>query len=106
LKPITKSLGGIELADKVLACRDCGQEFVFTESEQQFFAEKGFTNEPSRCLDCRRSRKQSSNMGRGGDRTMYPATCAACGQPTEVPFQPRGDRPVYCRDCFAQNRSR
>ncbi|MGE5549885.1 MAG: zinc-ribbon domain containing protein [Bacteroidota bacterium] len=94
------------MADKVLTCRDCGQEFIFTESEQQFFAEKGFTNEPGRCPDCRRSRRQNSNMGRsGGQRTMYQVTCAACGQATEVPFQPRGDRPVYCRDCFSANRS-
>lgn len=91
------------MADKVLTCRDCGREFVFTESEQQFFSEKGFTNEPGRCPECRRSRRQAGGLG-GGNRMMYQVTCASCGQPAEVPFQPRGDRPVYCRDCFAQNR--
>jgi CxxC-x17-CxxC domain-containing protein len=102
---IDKNLGGIELADKVLTCRDCGQEFVFTESEQRFFAEKGFSNEPGRCPECRRARRQTSGGSRGGERVMYQVTCAGCGQPAEVPFQPRGDRPVYCRDCFQQNRS-
>jgi CxxC-x17-CxxC domain-containing protein len=35
---------------------------------------------------------------------MYPATCAQCGKQTEVPFQPRGDKPVYCRDCFDKSK--
>src|ERR1035437_4531466 len=35
-----------------------------------------------------------------GPRQMFPATCAQCGQQTEVPFKPTGSRPVYCRDCF------
>ncbi|MGE5654200.1 MAG: zinc-ribbon domain containing protein [Bacillota bacterium] len=95
--------------DKVLTCRDCGAEFVFTASEQDFYAEKGFTNEPGRCPDCRRARKQQQGGGfnRGGDRPqreMFAATCAACGKETQVPFRPSGDRPVYCRDCFEANR--
>jgi len=43
--------------DKTLICKDCGKEFTFTEGEQQFFAEKGFTNEPTRCKDCRTAKK-------------------------------------------------
>lgn len=95
--------------DKVLTCRDCGRDFVFSVAEQEFFAEKGFQNNPGRCPECRTARKQSSR-DRGGygysrpEREMYPVVCAACGCQTQVPFQPRGDRPVYCRDCFAQNR--
>jgi len=93
--------------DKILTCRDCGREFVFSVSEQEFFAEKGFTNLPGRCPECRSARKQN-DRGRGGygrqEREMFPAVCAACGRETQVPFQPRGDRPVYCRDCFTQNR--
>jgi len=80
--------------DKTLTCKDCGSEFVFTAGEQEFYAEKGFENEPQRCKSCRDSRK------RGGQREMHPAVCAACGVETQVPFVPRGDRPVYCRDCF------
>lgn len=50
-----------ELQDKTLVCKDCGTEFVFTVGEQQFYAEKGFTNEPQRCSDCRKARKQQRN---------------------------------------------
>lgn len=95
--------------DRTLTCRDCGAEFVFSASEQEFFAEKGFTNDPGRCPECRAARKQRNRSdGRGFNRTervMYPAVCASCGQDTEVPFEPRQDRPVYCRDCYrsAQN---
>lgn len=98
--------------DKTLTCRDCGAEFVFTATEQDFFAEKGFTNEPGRCPECRAARKQQNNGGRGGrsggyqQREMFDATCAACGAKTQVPFRPSQDRPVYCRDCFSQNNRR
>ncbi|AET68938.1 hypothetical protein Desor_3443 [Desulfosporosinus orientis DSM 765] len=91
--------------DKILTCRDCGQEFVFSAGEQDFYAEKGFENEPSRCPACRHARKQTS--GRGGNRPqreMYPAVCANCGVETQVPFQPSGEKPVYCRDCFQSMR--
>jgi CxxC-x17-CxxC domain-containing protein len=94
--------------DKDLTCKDCGMEFVFTASEQEFFAEKGFTNEPGRCPKCRAARKEqmrSSGYGRA-PREMYPAVCAACGKETTVPFQPTGDKPVYCKDCYQpRNRS-
>lgn len=86
--------------DKTLVCRDCGAEFVFTASEQEFFAEKGFTNEPGRCLSCRQSRRQQRNGGARAPRQMYDATCSNCGAETQVPFQPSGERPVYCSDCY------
>ncbi|NLI13902.1 zinc-ribbon domain containing protein [Pelotomaculum propionicicum] len=85
--------------DRYLTCRDCGCEFVFSVSEQEFFAEKGFTNEPGRCPECRAARK-NQNRRSGQRRQMFPAVCASCGKDTEVPFQPSGDRPVYCSDCF------
>jgi len=96
--------------DKPLTCRDCGQSFLFTAGEQEFFASKGFTNEPTRCPDCRAANKRSRTGGGGGGgydrapREMYAAVCASCGKDTQVPFQPRGDRPVYCSDCFASQR--
>lgn len=89
--------------DKTLSCRDCGAEFIFTASEQDFYAEKGFTNEPTRCKDCRNARK-NSNGGNSARREMFPATCAECGAQTQVPFKPRDDRPVYCSECFSKQR--
>ncbi len=90
--------------DKTLTCRDCGAEFIFSASEQDFYAEKGFTNEPGRCPECRAARKQQNGGGRrsGGyqQREMFDAVCASCGVTTQVPFRPSNDRPVYCRDCF------
>ena len=49
------------MEDKKLICRDCGDEFIFTVGEQEFYKEKGFENEPTRCADCRRAKKQQSN---------------------------------------------
>lgn len=92
----------MSFTDKELQCNDCGRTFTFGAEEQEFFAQKGYTNEPKRCPDCRAQRKQSSG-GRGGygmRRQMYPAVCAQCGVSTEVPFEPRGDRPVYCSACY------
>ena len=92
-------------ADKTLVCRDCGQEFIFTAGEQEFYAEKGFENEPSRCKDCRMNRKaQRNSYGEGGARQMFKAVCADCGTECEVPFEPTEGRPVYCRDCFMARR--
>lgn len=86
-------------------CKDCGQEFTFTVSEQEFFAEKGFTNDPLRCLDCRAIRRRKNRDGGSSQRESYPAVCAQCGADTNVPFKPTGDRPVYCWDCFSKNKS-
>jgi CxxC-x17-CxxC domain-containing protein len=89
------------MADKTITCKDCGATFVFTESEQDFYREKGFDNEPQRCPDCRAARKHARN-GRtaGGQREMFPAVCSACGKDTMVPFNPSSDKPVYCKECF------
>jgi CxxC-x17-CxxC domain-containing protein len=94
--------------NKVLICKDCGNSFDFTVRDQMFYAEKGFENEPQRCRDCRSARKsQRTNATGGGSslssgpREMFDAVCAQCGTATTVPFKPRGDRPVYCRSCYA-----
>ncbi len=116
-------------ADKTITCRDCGMDFVFTAGEQEFYAQKGFSNEPTRCPSCRQARKadgggrsggRSSGYGDSGGgyssggrssggyssspREMHTATCASCGKEAQVPFLPRGDKPVYCSDCFQQQR--
>ena len=116
--------------DRNITCADCGQEFVFTASEQAFYAEKGFTDAPKRCKSCRQARKAQRNSGSYGDdsygggssyggggggygggssydrppRQMYDAVCADCGKTAQVPFQPTGSRPVYCNDCFRARR--
>ncbi len=94
--------------DKTLACSDCGQQFTFTADDQEFFASRGY-GEPKRCRSCRAARRNERDGGGGGyssaprqDRQLFDAVCASCGQATQVPFQPRGDRPVYCRDCFTR----
>ena len=112
-------------ADRTLVCRDCGREFIFTSGEQDFYASKGLTNDPVRCSSCRSSRKTTMTNGNfeaedsggyvrygtfasfGGrtPRQMHPASCAECGMMTEVPFVPRGDRPVYCSACYNKIRA-
>jgi hypothetical protein len=89
--------------DKDLVCKDCGVTFVFTVGEQEFYAEKGFENEPLRCRDCRNARKANRGM-EGRPREMFTVVCADCGIETQVPFQPTSDRPVYCRECYQHHR--
>ena len=98
-----RSEGILEMSfeDKTLTCKECGNEFVFTAGEQEFYAEKGFQNEPQRCKDCRNNRKAARNTR---EREMYTVVCADCGVETQVPFEPKNDRPVYCRDCFQNHR--
>ncbi|MCL2486186.1 MAG: zinc-ribbon domain containing protein [Oscillospiraceae bacterium] len=86
--------------DKNLICKDCGEEFVFTAGEQEFYSSKGFVNEPQRCKNCRDLRK---SQGRS-EREQFIATCAECGGEAKIPFKPREDRPVYCSECFAKQR--
>ena len=90
--------------EKSLQCSDCGATFTFSTEEQEFFASKGYTNEPKRRPSCRQARKTSrygnDAYGDRSRRQMFPVTCAECGKQTEVPFQPREDRPVYCSDCY------
>ena len=111
----------MSFTDRNLTCRDCGQPFVFTSGEQEFYQSRGLMNEPGRCPECRAARKGGGGGGGGGGgrggfaystdsqggggydrprREMFPATCSQCGKETQVPFQPRGDKPVYCSDCF------
>ena len=88
------------MQDKTLTCKDCGTQFTFTVRDQEFYLEKGFENEPQRCRDCRTQRKNTRSQG-GSGREMFEAVCAQCNVATTVPFTPRGDRPVYCRACYA-----
>jgi CxxC-x17-CxxC domain-containing protein len=101
----TERESSILATDMTLQCRDCGREFVFTVGEQEFYASRGLTHTPARCPECRAARKANAGGGYGGERAprqMYVATCSACGGEARVPFQPRGDKPVYCSACFQQ----
>jgi CxxC-x17-CxxC domain-containing protein len=84
------------VADTDLQCRDCGQAFTFSVDEAAHFASLGYTNPPTRCLNCRRARRGETDP----ERRMFDAECATCGGPARVPFEPTPGRPVYCRDCF------
>ncbi len=97
----------------IAACRDCGRSFPFTVEEQEAFAQQGYRNEPSRCPECREARRAKRAAAPGGNfgingnhrsepRVMHPAVCSRCGKATEVPFQPREGRPIFCRDCYSQ----
>ena len=99
--------------DKTLICRDCRATFVFSAGDQEFYASRGFTNEPTRCPSCRAARKTGREGGYSGGggggyerapREMFPAVCARCGKDTQVPFQPRTDKPVYCSECYSAQR--
>ena len=87
--------------DKTLVCNECGAEFVFTAGEQEFYAEKGFQNEPKKCKACRDKRKNVTRE----TREMFTATCAECGGEAKIPFQPTSDRPVLCSACFAAKKN-
>jgi len=95
----------VEYQDKSIQCADCGTTFIFSAGEQELFAARGYTNEPKRCPSCRQARK-AERQGSGGyqARQMFPAVCAECGRETEVPFEPRQNRPVYCSECFSKIR--
>ncbi|MGQ9572022.1 MAG: CxxC-x17-CxxC domain-containing protein [Dehalococcoidia bacterium] len=92
--------------DKVLVCVDCGAEFTFSTADQEFHAARGY-QEPKRCPTCRQARRsERGGYGRSrGERTMYDAVCSSCGAQTQVPFQPRLDKPVYCDECFSKQRA-
>lgn len=88
--------------DKTLKCRDCGKDFIWTAEEQDFYEGKGFTP-PLRCKECRlqaRARHDNNGGGGRGPRQSFPIVCAQCGAEDTVPFQPKGDKPVLCRNCF------
>jgi len=94
--------------DRTLQCSDCGASFTFSAEEQEFFQTKGYTNDPKRCPTCREARRTQrygdDSYGYRARRQMFPAVCAECGKETEVPFEPREGRPVYCSDCYRKLR--
>lgn len=107
----------MDFQDQTLTCVDCSQGFTWTASEQKFYNDKGFTNSPKRCQNCRSKKKAEFGNNRGGGsfgggrssmgpREMFNITCSSCGKTDSVPFKPKGDRPVLCRDCFTKSKGR
>ena len=98
----------MNLQDKSIQCSDCGTTFIFGVGEQELFQSRGYTNDPKRCSPCRQARKSerygNNNYSHSTSHQMFSVICAECGKDTEVPFEPRTDRPVYCRDCYRKVR--
>jgi len=90
----------VAFEDRTLTCRDCGQSFLFSVGEQEFFQAKGLQNIPGRCPSCRAAYKQARGFVETSSRDYHLTTCAGCGQEARVPFVPRDERPVYCSSCF------
>ncbi len=84
--------------DKMLRCEKCGQNFVFSASDQEFYAERGFQKVPSNCPDCRNAQRNQNTTG--NTRTFYTANCYLCGKEIQLPFEPKNGRPVYCDECL------
>jgi CxxC-x17-CxxC domain-containing protein len=98
----------MEFQDKVLVCRECNKEFLFSAGEQAFYAEKGFQNEPTRCRNCRAARKGGGGASpeQSPSRQLFATVCTECGKDTQVPFKPTAGKPVYCRECFQKRGTR
>lgn len=96
----------MEFVDKILKCADCSQDFTFTADEQKFYQEKGFQNEPKRCISCRKSKRLQGRGDSGKYHTRTEIICASCGQKSEVPFKPVQNRPVYCNECFTKTKEK
>ncbi|MDO8636621.1 MAG: zinc-ribbon domain containing protein [Dehalococcoidia bacterium] len=104
--------------DKTIKCFDCGNTFTFTTNEQVLYNSIGHTHPPKRCPSCRQARKarqpvnsgsnynrnnsdfSSANRSYSQPRQTFHIVCAECSKETEVPFQPRPGKPVYCSACY------
>jgi CxxC-x17-CxxC domain-containing protein len=86
----------IRFLDKTLVCEDCGNDFTWSAGEQEFYAVMGFDNDPKRCPECRKIRR----YGKRRPPIEYEIVCPDCGKTATVPFVPKENRPVYCRECF------
>ena len=101
----------LNYTDRTLTCAQCNADFTFSADDQQFHAGRGY-QDPKRCPSCRAERRNNGGgstssygggYGSGYDRPqreMHSATGASCGNEARVPFVPRGDKPVYCSNCY------
>jgi CxxC-x17-CxxC domain-containing protein len=95
-----------EFQDSEIICIDCGNVFIWTQGEQQFFYDKGLKNPPKRCKSCKQAKNdriaavtvaQTSGIKQ---KIEVKVNCTKCNVQTTVPFYPSQGRPVYCRSCF------
>jgi CxxC-x17-CxxC domain-containing protein len=94
----------MDFQDKSIICSDCGATFTFSVVEQEYFQSRNYSNDPKRCLPCRKTNRtqRNGNVSDTPNRPMFPATCAECGKETKVPFEPRNGNPVYCSECYSK----
>ncbi|MFH0702470.1 MAG: CxxC-x17-CxxC domain-containing protein [bacterium] len=103
--------------DQQLQCADCGQTFVFSAEDQEYYHQKRYST-PKRCPVCRANRKMGDSRGGGrsgggsrsggggggyNNKPRFKVICDGCGCETTVPFEPKSDRPVYCSNCYKNN---
>ncbi len=94
-EPTDKVGSAKEYQDKMLKCKDCGDEFVWTAGEQEFFFSRGFKNKPTRCKECRKKNRQKV------ETEYFRVTCSSCGQIGDVMLKPANPEAiVYCKSCF------
>ena len=99
------------MPDIEITCAECGNEFPFTEREQEYYTERNLS-QPKRCKQCRDARRANfggsgggRGAGGGGERQRYDITCDQCGKTDTVPFKPSTGRPVLCGECFSAGRA-
>ncbi len=98
----------IKFQDKNILCIDCGQEFVWSTGEQEFFCDKGLTNPPKRCKTCKQAKNErlaaitAAQSAGVKQRIEVAVNCAKCKSYTTVPFYPSQGRPVFCRSCYLE----
>ena len=96
------------LTNKSIKCLDCGASFTFSTVEQAYFQSKGDSSEPGCCPSCRQTRKERQAADMSGNNAMthrsatrmFTTNCARCGKRTEVPFEPKNHKAVYCSGCY------
>lgn len=99
------------MEDTEIICAACNSGFVFTASEQAYYAERGFQL-PKRCRACRQARRKgrrspTSSMSGSlqaikpvAPRREYPTPCGKCGADHTIPFPPKHE--VLCPACFVE----
>jgi len=89
-----------EFEDRVISCIDCGNKFMWTAGEQQFFYDKGLQNIPKRCKPCTAAYKAKLTA----NHPRFWIKCVDCKKKAEVPFEPKDEEHILCEDCFLKHK--